>query len=664
MKFVHLGAAVLGCFAVSFCCHAQAQAGPDEKSASVPVDAFVKQDSFNDMKLSPTGEYYAVSVPTEDRTVLVFLRRSDLTRTGMLAMSGNTHVSDFWWVSDDTVVVALAEKMGGLDQPLITGELVTSRADGTGQKMIYGYRMEGDKIGSNIKGRSKPFATGFLVDDLPNDDDSILVGVWPWNTTSTDPYTKVEKLSLGSGRRMQVARAPVRRADFVTDSQGQVRFAFGADADNSRKAYYREKDGAAWEMIGSEAADGFAITPLAFSADDSVAYLQVEHAQGPDGIYAFDPKTRERKLLVRDDDADPSRLVWAEGPREPIGVVFMDGKPRMEFFDKTRALSKLNLALQNSFGGEFAVISSMTKDGKLALVRTVSDRSPGDYYLFDVTAKKAAHVLARREAINPESMGERRPIEVVARDGMKLHGYLTLPAGSDGKNLPTVVHPHGGPIGVSDGWTFDRDAQLMASRGYAVLQLNFRGSGGYGRDYVRAGYKEWGGKMQDDLTDATRWAIQQGIADSRRICIYGASYGAYASLMGVAKEPDLYRCAIGYVGVYDMPMMFGRGDISQRQSGMRYLEEALGKQDLESISPTRLASRIKVPVFLAAGGEDQRAPEAHTRAMERALKAAGVPVETLVYPQEGHGFYVEEHNREYYNRLLTFLDKYIGRAPN
>ena len=406
------------------------------------------------------------------------------------------------------------------------------------------------------------------------------------------------------------------------------------------------------------------MTPLAFSADNSVAYLRVEEPNGPDAIYAFDPKTRKRTRVLRDDSVDPYGLVWSRAPDEPIGAIFMDGKPRMEFFDRNHPMAKLNMAMQNSFNGEFAYTSSMTKDGSLALVRTISDRSPGDYYLFDIKAKKANHVLSRQAAIDPERMGERRPVELKARDGRTLHGFLTLPAGSSGRGLPMVIHPHGGPIGVHDDWTFDRDAQLMASRGYAVLQMNFRGSGNYGREHQRAGYKQWGRAMQDDLTDATRWAIAQGHADANRICIYGASYGAYASLMGVAREPSLYRCAVGYVGVYDMPMMYGRGDVSERASGFNFLEEALGKQDLEAISPTRLAGNIKVPVFLAAGGEDQRAPEAHTRAMERALKSAGVPVEVLIYPEEGHGFYTEEHNREYYTRLLAFLDRHIGAGAS
>lgn len=630
-------------------------------SATVPLDAFVKQDRFNQIKLSPTGEYYAVSVPLEDRTVLLILRRSDMKQTGLFNMRGKTHVADFWWVNDERVVIALGEKMGGRDQPVLTGELAATNADGSKQQLIFGYRMEGDKLGSAIKGRKAEWASAFMIDDLPGDRDNVLIGTWSWKTTGTlDPHTTVQKLDVYSGRRITVAQAPVRAADFVADPDGVVRFAFGSDADNQRRTYYRDGAGAEWTLINDEKQTGYAVTPLAFSADGKTAYLQVEEKQGPDGIYAFDPVTRERKLLLRDEATDPDRLIWSEGPREPIGAIFMDGRPRAEFFKPEHPLAKLHGALQNSFGGEFASLDSYSADGRLGLIRTWSDRSPGDYYLFDLDRKKADHVLSQREAIDPARMGERRPITLKARDGLELHGFLTIPAGSDGRGLPLVVNPHGGPFDVADTWQFDLEPQLLASRGYAVLQVNFRGSGNHGRGFMRAGFRQWGGSMQDDLTDATRWAVGQGIADPKRVCIYGASYGGYAALMGVAREPDLYRCAVGYVGVYDMKMMYGQGDVQHRISGENYLREALGTLDLDRISPTNLADRIKAPVFLAAGGADQRAPKAHTEAMERALKRAGVPVEMLIYDNEGHGFYVEAHRREYYQRLFGFLDRHIG----
>jgi dipeptidyl aminopeptidase/acylaminoacyl peptidase len=250
-----------------------------------------------------------------------------------------------------------------------------------------------------------------------------------------------------------------------------------------------------------------------------------------------------------------------------------------------------------------------------------------------------------------------------ARDGVDLHGYLTLPYGSAGKQLPMVVVPHGGPFGIADVWEFDGGIQMLAQAGYAVLQVNFRGSGGYGRWFRRAGARQWGLTMQDDVTDATRWAIQSGVADASRICIYGASYGAYAALTGVAKEPDLYKCAVGYVGVYDLPMMHTRGDTQTARWGETFLREWIGEpSEVAKVSPTNMADRIKVPVFLAAGGEDERAPIAHSELMERRLKAAGVPVETLYYKTEGHGFYNEAHQREYYTKLLDFFSRHLGGA--
>ncbi|MET0814439.1 MAG: prolyl oligopeptidase family serine peptidase, partial [Pseudoxanthomonas sp.] len=250
---------------------------------------------------------------------------------------------------------------------------------------------------------------------------------------------------------------------------------------------------------------------------------------------------------------------------------------------------------------------------------------------------------------------------VKARDGMKLHGYLTLPAGKE-QPLPMVVLPHGGPFGIFDEWKFDDDSQMLADAGYAVLRLNYRGSGNYGRDYYQAGARQWGRTMQDDLTDATRWAIAQRIADPARICIYGASYGGYAALMGAAREPSLYACAVGYVGVYDLEKMH-KDDTRHSRSWKSWTNDWLGERDaLGEVSPVNLAADIKAPVFLAAGGQDERAPVEHTRKMEKALQKAGVPVESLYFPSEGHGFFTEPHRREYYTRLLAFPSKTLGGA--
>jgi dipeptidyl aminopeptidase/acylaminoacyl peptidase len=263
----------------------------------------------------------------------------------------------------------------------------------------------------------------------------------------------------------------------------------------------------------------------------------------------------------------------------------------------------------------------------------------------------------------PENLAPMRDVVVTARDGRKIPGWLTIPAGSDGKNLPLVVHPHGGPFNTMDAWGFNPAVQMMASHGYAVLQVNFRGSEGYGREHAIAGYKQWGLAMQDDLTDATRWAVDRGIADRNRICIFGVSYGAYAALMGTIKEPGLYKCAVGQVGVYDLAKV--KGDNARDNDYLRtFFATTFNDVDLASLSPNKLASQVKVPVFLSAGKEDETAPHQHTEMMEAALKAAGSPVESLYFVDEGHGIYKPENKRQFYTQLLTFLSKHLGgRAP-
>ena len=626
---------------------------------AVDVAAFVKRDQFEDIKISPTGAYFAATVPLEDRTMLAILDRANNKLIGRFAMGKNTHVSEFEWVNSERIVLSMVEKYGDLDTPQSLGELYAINADGSQAEVLVGQRVEGNGLGSKIqpkKAQERVFT--WLVDSLPNDDRNVLIGVSPF---AADPFTRVEKMDVNSGRRVAVARAPVRNASFTTDNAGVVRFATGAGVDNSLKTYYRGSEGGEWQLVNDEEATGLKQWPVGFSLDGKVAYLEAEQKTGPNAVLAFDTTTQAKTEVLRDDNTDPARWIYRNGTRLPIGAAFSDGKPRTAFIDRSAPEARLQRSLEAAFADHAVTVTSQTTDGKTALVHVRSDRNPGDFYLFDTVTNKAAHLLSRRDWFDPELMAPVAPVSLKSRDGLALHGYLTTPKGSTGKNLPLVVMPHGGPFGVQDTWAFDDDAQMLAQAGYAVLQVNFRGSGGYGKAFTQAGARQWGGTMQDDVTDATRWAISEGIADRGRVCIYGASYGAYASLMGVAREPELYKCAVGYVGVYDLPTMHTHGDIQQRGSGETYLNKWIGtRADLANASPNRMAERIKVPVFLAAGGEDQRAPIAHSEMMERALKKAGVPVETLYYPNEGHGFYKEEHRREYYTRLLAFLSRHLG----
>jgi len=627
-------------------------------AGAVDLEHYLRRDAFTDIKISPTGEFYAATIPMEDRTGLAIMRRNDGKLVGSFVPPRNNHANDFDWVNDQRVLIGLAEKFGSLDEPQPTGELFGINADGGRGELLIGYRVQGNGPGTRIQPKKVEAVAAFVIDALPDQDRRVLVKVMPF---SADPFTSAERLDVNSGKRTPVARSPVQRADFVADGKGEVRFADGAGADNVNKLYYREGAGAAWKMINDQGVSQRIERALGFSEDGALAYLLVEQPSGPDAIVSWNPATDERRELLRDAVVDPAKVIYKRGTSIPIGALYLGDRPRTRFFDETSADARLQRSLEQALGGQAVFITSSSRDGRLAMVQVWSGSNPGDFYVFDTQAKRADLVVSRSQWVDPESAAVVQPIALKARDGLPLHGFVTRAKGSEGKRLPMVVMPHGGPFFVYDDGAYDRESQLLAAAGYAVLQVNFRGSSNYGRMHAHAGGREWGGKMQDDLTDATRWAVAEGIADGAKICMYGASYGGYAALMGVAKEPSLYQCAAGYVGVYDLPIMFTSGDIQRRGSGETYLKEWIGdRTQVGAVSPVNLADRIKVPVFLAAGGEDERAPILHTKRMEAALRKAGVPVEALYYPTEGHGFYTDAHRREYYTRLLAFLSNSLG----
>lgn len=622
----------------------------------IPVESFLKRDSFGTMSLSPTGEYIAATIPQQDKTSLVILRRSDLKQTGHVTLPKDNHVTNFYWVNPTRILFEVGQKEGALNQPRGTGEIYGVNADGKGQGILIGFGADTAQA-TQIR-RASNYVVADILDTLRDDDENVIISAFKFGSEFTEAY----RMNVNDGRRALIAKAPVKRASLLTDRASVVRFATGAGNDNLSKTYYRDSANSEWILINDESETDLAVYPVGFNAENTIAYLEREEKQGPNGIYSFDLKTRKQTLLARDDDADPGRLLFSPVERVMYGITFMDGYPRTEYLDSNNEYAKIQKRLSASFKDLEVTSLGYTNDGMLGLFVVYGDKLAGDFYLYEKSSEKLTYLAGRSSWLKPDSLSSMEPYQILARDGTKMVAYLTVPKNSNGKNLPLVINPHGGPFGPYDSWGYNPEVQLLANRGYAVLQVNFRGSGNYGRSFTRIGYKQWGRTMQDDLTDATRWAIKEGIANPNRICIYGASYGGYASLMGVAKEPGLYKCAIGNVGVYDMQMMYGRGDIQESDSGENFLEDSLGRNDLASISPNRLAANIKVPVLLMAGKEDERAPPQHTEAMYRALQSLGKPVEMKIYQGEGHGNYLVENQVDFANRVLNFLDKHIG--PN
>lgn len=617
-------------------------------AGAVDLERYLRDDAFTNIKISPDGTYVAASVPLQDATAIAILRTSDMAMVGSFRPPRDNHAGSFDWVSNERLVIGLAQKWGRLDKPRPTGELYGINADGRSGELLVGYR---------VGGLNDSQVSAFLTDELADDERNVLIAVWPF---AENPYTRIERMDAVTGRRIIVARSPVQGAHFTTDNTGEVRFALGSGSDNVQKLYYRVQRGEDWVLLNDEAVSRRVEKPLGFSADGSLAYLWIEQAEGPDAIVSWNPQTNERHTLLRDEVVDPGLVIYQPGTRIPVGALYYGDVPKARFFDDTSSTARLYRSLQAALRSPVYITSS-TRDGRIVLAQTWSGSNPGDFYRYDTVEKKARLLASRSSWIDPSQSAQVRPVALKARDGLPLHGFLTVPNGKEARLLPMVVVPHGGPIGVFDDGSYEHETQLLAAAGYAVLQINFRGSSNYGRAHTAAARHQWGLRMQDDVTDATRWAIEQGIADGKRICIYGASYGAYAALMGTVREPGLYQCAAGYVGIYDLPLMFERGDIQSDRSGMTYLRDWLGAPEaLAERSPVNLAAQVKVPVFLAAGGEDKRAPIQHTKKMEAALRRAGTPVESLYYKSEGHGFYTQEHQREYYTRLLAFLSRSLG----
>jgi dipeptidyl aminopeptidase/acylaminoacyl peptidase len=332
------------------------------------------------------------------------------------------------------------------------------------------------------------------------------------------------------------------------------------------------------------------------------------------------------------------------------------GIPEQVYLDERwkGIMAGIDQALPGAING----ITSIDEEETVGVVVSYTSQQPPVYYLYDFENNALEWLADSRPWIKAEQMAEIKPIEFTSRDGMTMHGYLTVPKGSDGKNLPLVMHPHGGPE-ARDGWYFNPAIQFLANRGYAVLQVNFRGSTGFGHEHWKSSKKQWGQTMQNDVTDAVMWAIDQGVADKGRVCIYGGSYGGYATMAGLTFTPDLYQCGINYVGVTDLPLLFKTAPDAWGASMERF-KDMVGdpkkeKEFLEEWSPSNHADKIKAPVFMAYGLNDPRVNIRHARVMEDAMEDNNVEFELMVKKDEGHGFRKTENQHDFYGRMETFL---------
>jgi dipeptidyl aminopeptidase/acylaminoacyl peptidase len=613
------------------------------------------------VEISPDGTHVAATtVLASGQTVLSLVNLVTHKGVNIRPREGDD-VLDFWWVSPQYVVYSEAEHDGGWDVPIATGELYSVEADGGSPTMLYGYRMSGMQTGSNIQKATAENGTAQFLSRIEGDPDHLLVTITSWGASgSAGALSAVYRMDVRNGNKTRVSGAPMREAEFLADHHGHVRFAMGDDLQGNRVIYTRAADGGEWALLQQASNDRD--WPLAFSADDKTVWFQCPGNPGF-GICKFDPATRTMTNVWSNPHVQAMDLDQGLAEYSVIGVDFADGRPAIAVLDSHAPGVQALLQLMKQYPGEAVNFVSGTDDGSKAIAFVHADVDPGTFFLYDRATDKFTPLLQRAQWIDPNQLGRATPFTFTTRDGLTEQGYVTYPPGKDNaKDLPMVVFVHGGPYGVRDWWEYDPYVQAMATRGYAVLQVNYRGSGGYGYAFEQAGWLQWGGKMQDDVTDATRWAIAQGIADPHRICIYGGSYGGYAALEGAVSVPDLYKCAIGYVGVYDLRLMYTRGDIPQNIYGKAYLERVLGTDMtvLAQHSPIYQLDNLKAKVMLVVGGRDTRVPPVQGMDMHIALLKHNIQHEWLYKPDEWHGFYDEKNIAELFEKVDAFLDANIG----
>jgi len=491
----------------------------------LPVETFFRHYDYTEAWLSPDGACVGVLAPFRNQMELAIV---DLEKNKASWAYTALGVSWFRWASTNRLI--FGSDIGPFS--------VMLAANKDGSQCV--------TLPQSLVGQTRLLAT------LPESPNEVLVNSFAHSAHLYDTlllFPNVERMNLFTGASSIVVKNPGKVFQWIADHQGVVRAGI-AKEEKTFKVLYRADANAAWQTIAEFKWNEDGFVPECFESDNRTLLVRATGDGDTEGLYSYDLTNRKFKdLAFRHAEVDLGNLIFAKTQHRLMGVSYQAERPEVMWFDPS--YRKIQVSVDHALTNTFNQLINTSLDGTRALFLARNDRTPGTYYLVDMASSKLRKLFNVADWIHPDQMAEMKPIEYQARDGLTIHGYLTLPRDRPGKNLPMVVNPHGGPL-VRDTWGFDPEVQFLANRGYAVLQMNFRGSAGYGKAFREADYKQWGLKQQDDITHGVKWTIAQGIADPRRVAIYGASYGGFAALTGLEKTPELYRCGISMAGVTDV----------------------------------------------------------------------------------------------------------------
>lgn len=607
--------------------------GVNAQAPLIPLNDFFRNPEKVAFRISPDGKHLAFMQPWENR-LNIFVQEIGKTEEVQVTFSKERDIQGYFWKNDNRLVF-LQDKGGNENFHLFAVD-----KDGKNQKEL--------TVGDDVRAE--------IIDDLFENENEMIVGLNKRNPEIYDAY----RININTGELTMVGENPGNITGWQTDNAGIIRIATTTDGINTGVLYRNSEKEPFSELITTNFKESF--SPLFFDFDDKTLLVASNIGRDRTSIVKYDPiKKKEISTLFEHPEVDVSTVLRSRKRKIITGVAYETDKNYYKFFDKQR--EDLQYKLENKFPGYEVGLSGQNRNEDKLLITVSSDRSYGSYYFYDLTTGSFTKLADISPWLKEDDLAEMKPIKYIARDGKVINGYLTLPKGVPAKNLPVVINPHGGPW-ARDEWGFNPEVQFLANRGYAVLQMNFRGSVGYGRKFWESSFKQWGKTMQDDITDGVNWMISQGFADPKRIAIYGASYGGYATLAGITFTPDLYACAVDYVGVSNL-FTFMSTIPPYWKPYLDMMYEMVGdpekdKELMTAASPVFHVDKIKCPLFIAQGANDPRVAKAESDQMVEALKKRGIDVPYMVKDNEGHGFGNEENRMDFYKEMERFFGKYLG----
>jgi dipeptidyl aminopeptidase/acylaminoacyl peptidase len=609
-------------------------AASSDAARLIPLRDFFKNPEKAAFQLSPDGKSISF-MQSYQRRLNVFVQPRKGGSAVRVSNETERSVAGYFWKGSSRIVY-LKDFKGDENY-----HLVSVNADGTNLVDLTPF--------DNVR--------AMIIDDRPDHDDEMLISLNKRNPEVFDVY----RLNLKTKELAMIAENPGHITEWVPDHDGRIRVATSTDGVNTSLLYRADEKSPFKTVITTSFKES--ISPHFFSFDNTKLYASSNINRDKLAIVLIDPTTAtEERVIFEHPDVDVEYLARSRKRQVITHATFTTWKRQRTYFDmRTEAIFR---DLERQLPGYQIGLQSHDKNESVYVISTSNDRTMGSEYLYDVAAKELTKLADRTPWLDEKELVKMLPITYTARDGLTINGYLTLPRGGE-KNLPLVVHPHGGPW-ARDEWGYNPEVQFMASRGYAVLQMNFRGSTGYGRKFWEMSFKQWGKAMQDDITDGVRHLIREGVVDRKRVAIYGASYGGYATLAGLAFTPEVYACGVDYVGVSNLftflntipPYWKPQLDMWHEMVGHPERDKAL----LEAASPVLHVDQIRAPLLIAQGAKDPRVNVDESDQMVAALKKRGVAVEYILKDNEGHGFHNEENRFEFYEAMERFLAKHIGNA--